>query len=979
MVACYLLRFDRIVTHDITRAARALRNRNATQLQLYVAVDAAFSEIVIASYALGEQLLALHLSAAQLHASDIEAFGELTPAEDEAGTALAARYGRALDRAKITRRFFADFAGQRDVISDAWIGIPAQRKNDRDQLALLLLSRLMFLYFLQHRGHLANDRSFLLRRVRAGKRVYTTVLKPLFFYVLNRRPHRRPARARIFGDLPYLNGGLFERHPLECKYPRLDLNDECIHGVFDHLLERYRFTAREAADVQLDGVVDLGVDPEMLGRVFEGLMASSVRESTGTFYTPAATVDGLVADALIALLSPRIGDNAAHALVRENDASQLDVYQRQFTSRLLRDARVLDPACGSGAFLLGALSRMARARSSLEDAQIPETRRDIVARSLFGVDVQSDAALLCALRLWLALVPSQSDTCVQPLPSLDRQIRQGDALVDPLDLKGGANDVAVRRGIAELQPLLADYVHSLPEERAAVSRKLRTCEKALSHAWVSALQKRLRYEQADLSALAAQKDLFGSRTREALIASEKLKHVSDKAAELKRLSRRSRLNGDVPFFSFGVHFGSAAVEGFELIVCNPPWVRSHKWTHAMPAVARRRFAVCANGERQVDLALLFLERAIELLAPGGVLGIILPAKFLRSQSAAGARKLLLERTEIVSLEDHSLDQRSIFEADAFAVLLVVRKTPPSPSHTTTITHIKRNGAPLRYTARQRDLLLSNQNGAAPWLLAPPDVRRAAMRMLESPQLTEYSDLAIQRGVMTGNNDVMVLTSFQRKLSTLATITSEGARKGGDTRKFEAVVEESAVSALLRGSDVRPWKATSSRHVICRTPRSARTLPRAARYVEQHGASIPSFACAQCKVVWHDLARTLNAAVVAPEIVPLNTVYFIALPDNDAHVLCAFLNSMPVRVFARAIAERAKDAHFRFFAWTMAMLPLPATWRSIHSLYDISVAAHSAGGPTADAQVEINDRVARAYALTRAELRALADFDEWLST
>lgn len=975
---CFLIRLSTLDRTDLAQAARELRNRNVTQFQLFVFVDAAFSSIIIGSYGLGKQLLVLPLDREELRVSDIDALEELIAREGEAGTALAARFGQTLDRSRITKRFFCDFAAQRDRISAAWQGIPVPRKRDRDQLALLLLSRLMFLYFLQHRGHLGGDRTYLLRHFRAERKrsFYSGSLRPLFFHVLNRRPEARPSTAAAFGDLPYLNGGLFERHALERKYPRADIGDDCLAGVFEDLLERYRFTAREAADAESTGVRDVGVDPEMLGRVFEGLMAGEERASTGTFYTPAPIVDHLVAGALTALISPHLGEASTAALVRERNVDALDYEQRAFVSALLRRLKVIDPACGSGAFLLSALSRIAQSRAVVESTHDFAVRREVVADTLYGVDVQSDAALLCALRLWLGLIPGSASQHVQPLPNLDRNIRQGDFLVDPLDLKAAADDAEVRRRISMLQPLLRSYVHSEPDQRAKLQRQLSGLERGVSRAWINAQQRRLRNQEAELNVLAAQRDLFGARTTEAQRAQHQLSDLHSRIAEIGRVARRARVQREVPFFSLGVHFGEAALGGFDLALCNPPWVRSHGWTSSIPGTTRRRFSVCANGERQPDLAWLFLERALELLKDGGVLGIVLPAKLLRSQSAAGARRMLLERTEIVSIEDHSLDQRSIFDADSFAALLVARKCKPGTLAATSVTMIRRIGAPLVFSLRQRDLPLLHADHAEPWSVAPPAVRRVMTKMLEYPPLAQHSGLAIQRGIVTGNNGVVVLTRVERKLGNLALI--ETAR-GGEGESYSAVVEESAVSPLLRGSDLRAWASRPSRFVLCRTSRSARSLPRAAKYAQSHNAAIPLFNCNQSKVVWHDLARNVHASVTTADVVPLNTVYYIPAIDEVAHLLCAYLNSTPFRVFARVIAERAKDAHFRFFAWTMARIPLPANWRAFECarLIDISRTCHSAGTIADEQQRILDDVVARAFRLTKAETTALARFDEWL--
>jgi hypothetical protein len=146
-----------------------------------------------------------------------------------------------------------------------------------------------------------------------------------------------------------------------------------------------------------------------------------------------------------------------------------------------------------------------------------------------------------------------------------------------------------------------------------------------------------------------------------------------------------------------------------------------------------------------------------------------------------------------------------------------------------------------------------------------------------------------------------------------------------------------------------------------------------------------------KVAWQDLASDLEAVVIpglardglgghAP-IVPLNTIYFLPIQDQAAAwIMAGILNSLPVRTFARAIAERAKDARFRFFAWTIACLPLPAQWcadPSSDRIRSISEAAHADGAIQDAARAELDKAVARLYRLTTSELDALAAFDAWL--
>jgi hypothetical protein len=145
------------------------------------------------------------------------------------------------------------------------------------------------------------------------------------------------------------------------------------------------------------------------------------------------------------------------------------------------------------------------------------------------------------------------------------------------------------------------------------------------------------------------------------------------------------------------------------------------------------------------------------------------------------------------------------------------------------------------------------------------------------------------------------------------------------------------------------------------------------------------------VAWQDLADTLKAVAIPAlvrgpagrdvPVVPLNTVYFIPTTSHEeALLLAALLNSLPVRTFARAIAERAKDARFRFFAWTIALLPLPRRWNqgpAAAELLRISRAAHYLGAIAPDQALRLDRVVGSLYGLGSADLEALADFDLWL--
>jgi hypothetical protein len=491
---------------NIRDVVRALRAGEGVRHHFVVIADATWTRVALVCDAPATTLRYVIIDRADLRQADIDIVAEMLPPGAEPPTAVALRMARAIDRSRVSSRFFRDVVAVRDYVSRAWTGLPAAAAAERDGLALLLLSRLMFLYFLQQRGLLAGRTDFLAGLVRDWRRTshalsfYRARLRPLFFGVLNRRPEQRAARARAMGSLPYLNGGLFEMHPLENDRHGVDLPDDVVAHVFDSLLEKYRFTSSEAAGSPQHDVGD-GVNPEMLGRIFEGLMAGDRRGRTGTFYTPAALVQRVVRAALAEHLARSCDVPRAVAGLLLEPGSQVAVpaAERVRIDSALRELRVLDPACGSGAFLLGALAQVTALRCRIGQDVVAESdiSSQVVARSLHGVDLLEDAALICCLRLWLALVPRCSNVHdVPPLPNLDRRVRQGDALIDPLDIGdtiagrslATTAPAELRPLMARLEPLAQKYLAAEPHTRPALRRELRRLESAVAQAWLAALE-----------------------------------------------------------------------------------------------------------------------------------------------------------------------------------------------------------------------------------------------------------------------------------------------------------------------------------------------------------------------------------------------------------------------------------------------------------------------------------------------------------
>jgi len=252
-----------------------LAARSPYLLWLVVAARRESTELAIAAWSAeraAPRVAALVVDRAHVLASDALTLASLAATSDAADVLTHASWLEVLGREALTRRFYRTLEGVvAEVAEEARGDAPIE---DRHELALLHLSRLLFLSFLETKGWLDGDRRFLAnhfaRCMERGGSYHRRVLRPLFFGTLNTPVASRAPAARAFGAIPFLNGGLFAPAPLERRWPRLQLTDASLGRAFGELFARYRFTAREDSSAWSEAAID----PEMLGKAFESLMSS---------------------------------------------------------------------------------------------------------------------------------------------------------------------------------------------------------------------------------------------------------------------------------------------------------------------------------------------------------------------------------------------------------------------------------------------------------------------------------------------------------------------------------------------------------------------------------------------------------------------------------------------------------------------------------------------------------------------------------
>ena len=973
--------------------AKALSTSAPQFLWIVCAFQSAAAEFAIACWTSARSrvhVASLACRTDKLFASDAETLCALFAVAGESDLVTHSRWLDVLGRESITKRFFSAL---QDVVAELADSLSGRVSPlERDELALLYISRLIFLSFLETRGWLNGDFGFLSngysRCISEGGRYQQRVLEPLFFGTLNTAVRARSTRAKRFGRIPFLNGGLFARSHLEKQRRGSLFTDQSFGNAYGSLLSHYRFSGREDSTDWSEA----SIDPEILGKTFEALMAAPDRKTSGAFYTPQDLVE----------------DVAAHGLASLPDGGgQVET---------LRRIRVLDPACGSGAFLVHVLERIAALRKAHGEAgSIADIRRRVLTSSIFGVDLNPMAVWLCELRLWLSIVIESDDIDpmrIAPLPNLDRHIRVGDSLA------GGAFDDrdALRSG-SRIESIRARYVRAVGPRKRTLARSLDRVERSAAIDVLTRRGIRLSAERREILIALRSRDLFGDRHAAEGETRIRLAAIRLCLRENAQRAKALRAGAALPF-SFAAHFSDVpATGGFDVIVGNPPWVRVHHIAETSRDRLKRDFAVYRNAAwesgassagagrgfaAQIDLAALFVERSCELLRPGGTLALLLPTKLWRSLAGGGVRQLLLDRTDVVALEDLA-DSHSQFDAAVYPSLLVARRRMPgvipqekpgSPDRSVdgrpaVSAAIRTRQGTTRWTC-PRDLLPFDSTAGSPWVLIPPLARRSFDRVARAGAPFFRSEFGRPLlGVKTGCNSAYIVR-VESIDGDLACIIG-GGRRG--------MIEREMLRPLIRGETLEKWTVAGPREYLVwphdEHDRPRRALPPLARrwllpFHDMLGARsdlhgrfpwwsvfrTDSASHAKPRVVWADFGLTPRATVVeaCEPFVALNSCYVVSCETtDDAHALATLLNSSLAAAWLNSIAEPARGGYRRYLGWTLSLLPIPVDWNGARStLTELGERAIHGDVPAND---EILGAVVGAYQLCLADVQPLLSWTD----
>lgn len=746
----------------------------------------------------------------------------------------------------------------RKIAETGSLKLPPATDTIKKEFAVRLIGRLLFCWFLKKKKSEAGKpllTSVLISSdaVRQEKDYYHRFLEPLFFQVLNTPWDRRLKHFKqdFWSGIPFLNGGLFEPHvhdycPIDGKGElkplySLKIPDEWFLNLFE-IFEEYNFTIDESSTID----IEISVDPEMLGRIFENLLAEinpetgeTARKATGSYYTPRPIVEYMVDESLKQYLKTEISSGPNDVIARSdsaeaiskgkiatpsarNDSYDIDVKLSKLLSYsddpvdltesekdaiidALDRVKIIDPACGSGAFPMGILHKMLLILQKID----PESRKwvekklskidnkllrqeigaelkrknwdyihklGIIQNSIYGVDIQPIAVEISKLRFFLSLIVDEKiddgkpNRSVVPLPNLEFKFVAANSLIGLPKAEGGLAES--HTDIEKLRELRDAYFTAYGDEKRRIEREFKeTQNRMFLHAlnWQATGSQTYKLSEwnpfeDEASSWFDPEWMFGVN-------------------KPSPMARESTTSNPSPLAGEGKGEG-----GFDIVIANPPYVR-HESIKAFKPQLSKEFGGFFCGT--ADLYTYFYKKGIDLLRSRGHLCFIAPNKFMRAGYGKNTRTLLTTKARPKAIIDFC--ELPVFEAGTDPAVVLVEKTIPSkdtelsaaiiksPEEIDRLSEVvKQRGFPMQYS----DLSIDG------WTLESRNVLTLMEKLRRAGKpLGEYVQGKFYYGIKTGLNEAFVIDAETRK------------RLIAEDPKSEELIKP-----WLRGRDIKKWRA-----------------------------------------------------------------------------------------------------------------------------------------------------------------------------
>ena len=760
----------------------------------------------------------------------------------------------------------------------------------------LLLGRLVFIQFLQKKGWMGvpasskvwkdGDREFLLNLFKSAKnrdKFHSQFLYPLFYKAFN-TPDRKNDVFEITGSrVPYLNGGLFEN-----EYPQTDkMNFPAQY--FEKLLDffgQYNFTIDE--NDPLDH--EVGIDPEMLGHIFENLLEDN--KDKGAFYTPKPIVQYMCQESLIEYLKTYLKqkkvwpakrveitklEESLEGFVRKKLAGDLINDYDELLAKALKDVKICDPAIGSGAFPMGLLNEIFYCIEVLHSASpdvvgevwgmekwAPDlVKKNIIQHSIYGVDIDKGAVDIARLRFWLSLVVHEKEP--YPLPNLDFKIMQGNSLLEsykkirlspipqdsvPVDLFGKVvnpqTSIFDRKNSDnnKITDLIDHYFNTQkPQEKQKLRKQIDSVvnihinerlefEKEKILEAIEGLKTKLamaRTDQKDNGGLTARYEKAKTKYNTDLEWTQsRLKNLARERDSLHELQK----NAERPYFLWHLFYKDVFdTGGFDIVIGNPPYIQLQKMSTDADMLQEADYA---TFERTGDIYCLFYELGFNILKKNGVLTYITSNKWMRAAYGEALRKYFIENANPLSIIDFGGYQ--VFDtATVDTNIIVIQK---SPFENNVKTCVLRKGFSLNKMSdyfKQHCVVSDTFDASNSWVVLSSTEQEIKKKIERAGIPLKDWKIAIYRGILTGYNDAFIVSQEVRdKIVKASPKSAEIIRpilRGRDIQKYSVQWDGWYLITTHNGYTTRNGKSIK--------PVEIKDYPEVKSHLEQHWQKVES--------------------------------------------------------------------------------------------------------------------------------------------
>ena len=642
-----------------------------------------------------------------------------------------------------------------------------------------MMGRITFLHFLQRKGWMCGDLNYMQNMFENSvyKNDYLdSVLEPLFFGILNTKPAEREALFSDYGwdksllaewkDIPYLNGGLFERD--EEDEPESRFPAEYFKRLFQFFSE-YNFTI----DENDPNDAEVGVDPEMLGKIFENLLEDN--KDKGAFYTPKEIVRYMCQESLIAYLETNtsVAKDKIRQFVLSPEEGVVDIPENKKPKLLaaLEEVKICDPAIGSGAFPMGLLNELLHCREVLsgEHYDRAEIKKSIIQNNIYGVDIEKGAVDIARLRFWLSIVVDEETP--SPLPNLDYKIMQGNSLIESfmgVDLSKLTYEKEYKKDKGEIS-LFDDEKNRLQK---TVSHLLSSYYSCSDH------DRKVKLQQ-EIS------DTINKQLEAQAYNPEILRELG--AINLAENNK---------FFLWHTWFSDVFSReddknGFDIVIGNPPYIQLQNNGGELAKLYEDcHFQTFAKTG---DIYCLFYEKGWQLLRQQGHLCFITSNKWMRAGYGEKTRGFFAKHTNPKYLIDFA--GVKIFDNATVDTNILIFGKSQNEYQTRCAVTDKLNKDSLKNLSdfvQQQHTICTFTNEES-WVILSP-IEQSIKQKIESvgTPLKDW-DIKIYRGVLTGYNDAFIISTEKRD-EILANCHTEEER----LRTAELI------RPILRGRDIKRY-------------------------------------------------------------------------------------------------------------------------------------------------------------------------------